>query len=130
MTKRIYLIALVIMATAAGCEVGEAPSIGAGSPDAGNHVDHGDAGVTPGRDAAETASDGGAGGIDASACTKIVANPLTDGHHNPGQDCLNSCHNHGFTLAGTLYTSGTGSTPINGATITVVDATGLSRRSR
>ena len=26
------------------------------------------------------------------------------GHHNTGRNCLDSCHNHGFTLAGTLYT--------------------------
>lgn len=44
------------------------------------------------------------------------------GHHNTGQDCLQSCHNHGFTLAGTLYTSPTNNTGFAGATITIRDS--------
>ena len=53
--------------------------------------------------------------------------PLTavgDGHHNPGQNCLNGCHNHGFTLAGTMTTTATSTTPLVGASITVKDANG------
>jgi hypothetical protein len=46
------------------------------------------------------------------------------GHHNAGQDCNGACHDHGFTLAGTLYTTPTGSTAISGATITAIDAQG------
>lgn len=46
-----------------------------------------------------------------------------DGHHEPGKSCFQACHNHGFTLAGTLYTNATGNSPFAGATITVVDAT-------
>ncbi len=34
---------------------------------------------------------------------------------------MNGCHNHGFTLAGTLYS---GSTALAGATITVTDSSG------
>ncbi len=48
--------------------------------------------------------------------------PNGDGHHYAGMDCLNGCHNHGFTLAGTLFTSATGNQPVAGATITVVDS--------
>jgi len=48
-----------------------------------------------------------------------------DGHHNAGQNCQNGCHNHGFTLSGTLYTSATGTTPVVGATITIKDAAGF-----
>jgi len=45
-----------------------------------------------------------------------------DGHHNPGQDCMGSCHNHGFTFAGTIY-DGSG-TAVSGAEIRLVDSTG------
>ena len=45
-----------------------------------------------------------------------------NGHHNAGQDCM-QCHGD-FGLAGTLYTTATGSTAIAGATITVKDASG------
>lgn len=67
-------------------------------------------------------SGSGSGGF---ACrNQVPSNQLSSGHHNAGQDCLNSCHNHGFTLAGTLYTSAAGATAIAGGTITVTDATG------
>jgi hypothetical protein len=48
---------------------------------------------------------------------------VTSGHHNPGLDCQGSCHDHGFTLAGTLY-DGTKTNAIAGATILAVDANG------
>ena len=32
------------------------------------------------------------------------------GNHSPGQDCQGGCHNHGFTLSGTLFAAGT--TPV------------------
>ena len=44
------------------------------------------------------------------------------GHHNTGRNCLDSCHNHGFTLAGTLYTGPLNNTGYAGATITVKDS--------
>lgn len=53
---------------------------------------------------------------------KDPATPPGDGHHNPGKSCFQSCHNHGFTLAGTLYTNATGNSAFVGATITVTDA--------
>jgi hypothetical protein len=54
---------------------------------------------------------------------KNLAAANGNGHHNPGQDCLNGCHNHGFTLAGTLYDAA-GTTALAGGTITVKDANG------
>jgi len=44
------------------------------------------------------------------------------GHHNTGRSCFESCHNHGFTLAGTLYTTSISNTGAGGATVTVVDS--------
>jgi hypothetical protein len=54
--------------------------------------------------------------------------PSPNGHHNPGKSCFQSCHNHGFTMAGTLYTNATGNTGFAGATITVVDANNVTRK--
>lgn len=51
-----------------------------------------------------------------------LATPPGDGHHFPGQSCFQSCHDHGFTIAGTLYTNDSGNTAFKGATITVTDA--------
>ncbi len=54
---------------------------------------------------------------------------LTDGHHNPGQNCM-SCHNANnpaipqFTVAGTLFDAPTGGNPVAGATIEVTDSAG------
>jgi hypothetical protein len=56
-----------------------------------------------------------------NGCINQQASP-GDGHHNPGADCMNGCHNHGFTLAGTLYNSVNGGTAVIGATIVVKDA--------
>lgn len=55
---------------------------------------------------------------------KNKVNVAGDGHHYPGMDCQEGCHNHGFSLSGTLFTGATGTTPIAGATITVKDASG------
>lgn len=75
-----------------------------------------------GRDAA---GDSGAMGDASFACKP--ANILHgDGHHNPGQDCMGSCHDHGFSLAGTLYLAD-GVTPASDATVTVVDANNSSQ---
>ena len=65
-------------------------------------------------------SGSGSGGL---TC-KAAMIPPGSGHHNPGQDCMNSCHNHGFTLAGTMFSSSSGGTAVSGATITVKDAAG------
>jgi hypothetical protein len=83
---------------------GPGPDAGAGSPD-GSSVSNPDAAVFMCRN-------------------KVDSALLSDGHHNPGQDCMNGCHNHGFTLAGTLYTTAAGGTAVKGGSITVVDANG------
>jgi hypothetical protein len=45
-----------------------------------------------------------------------------DGHHNPGQNCMGACHNHGFTFAGTVV-DGSG-LPVSGAEVRLVDSAG------
>jgi hypothetical protein len=45
-----------------------------------------------------------------------------NGYHNPGQNCMGGCHNHGFTFAGTIY-DGSG-TAVSGAEVRLVDSTG------
>ena len=66
----------------------------------------------------------GGGGADAgNGCIDKQASPGS-GHHNAGQDCMNGCHNHGFTIAGTVYAAVNGGTPVVGATVHVVDANG------
>jgi len=55
-------------------------------------------------------------------CKNQVLPPPTDGHHFPGQSCFQACHNHGWTVAGTLYTSSTGNTAFSGANITITDS--------
>jgi hypothetical protein len=54
---------------------------------------------------------------------KNTVSPAPDlGRHNPGKSCFQSCHNHGFTLAGTLYTNATGNSGFAGATMSFIDA--------
>jgi hypothetical protein len=57
-------------------------------------------------------------------CREPITAGLDNGHHNPGQNCADSCHNHGFYMSGTLYASASGGAPVIGASITFVDATG------
>ena len=72
--------------------------------------------------------DGPIGTIDAPVNGQPDAAPMckpnnaihSDGHHNPGQDCMNFCHFHGFAVAGTLMMAD-GHTPAAGATVTIVD---------
>lgn len=59
-----------------------------------------------------------------AACRAQITN-VGSGNHHPGMNCMDGCHNHGFTLAGTLFAPGT-TTPVVGATITVVDAANVS----
>ena len=92
----------------AGCMVGSTGGPG-GPPDDNTSPDGGDA-----VDGATATGDGAT-----FACrNKITA--VGDGHHNPGQDCMGACHNHGFTLAGTIYSGGA---TLSGASITIKDAT-------
>jgi len=106
----------IAMLLLAGCTAGTVP----GGP--------GDAGATG--DAVVDARTGG-GGImwpDAAAgsggglpCENNMPNSI-DGRHNTGKSCFQSCHFHGFTAAGTLYTNATGNSPFAGATITLIDS--------
>jgi hypothetical protein len=70
----------------------------------------------------------GSGSGSAYTCRNQDTNAadLGNGHHNAGMDCMDSCHDHGFTLAGTLYTDASGTTPVSGATITAIDSFGYS----
>lgn len=54
-------------------------------------------------------------------CKNAITPAPQNGHHNEGQSCMQSCHNHGFTVAGTLYTNDTGNTGFGGAHITLTD---------
>jgi hypothetical protein len=74
---------------------------------------------------------GGGGGIDAGAASDAAGFACRDkvasvgsGNHHPGEDCQGSCHNHGFTLGGTIFAAANSTTPLVGATLTVVDAAG------
>lgn len=112
---RILLAAL--LASAAGC-VGDVPTGPSGGGDGG-----GSGGVR--------SDAGGLVWIDAAPgtgsnlpCKNQVSPAPQNGHHNQGKSCFQSCHDHGFTLAGTLYTSATSNTGRGGASITVKDAGG------
>jgi hypothetical protein len=84
----------------------------------------GPASTTAGPDGGVT-SDGGGSNPTCKAGTTNVAS----GHHNAGADCMN-CHNGSiathFYVGGTAYTTATSSTPLVGATITVIDKNGTS----
>lgn len=58
-------------------------------------------------------------------CRDKITVGLENGHHNAGQDCQQSCHDHGFFMSGTMYSAATGGQPVAGASITFVDATGM-----
>lgn len=96
-----------------GC-TGEISDVGGPSGDNGT-----DAGLTADAPAVQPLDAPGS----SFACRERVTTNLRDGEHNPGQDCNGACHDHGFTLGGTLYASATGGAPVTGATITVIDAT-------
>jgi hypothetical protein len=114
-SMRHLVLAVVVIG---GC-AGEVPPGGGNTsdtaPDAGGGGGGGGSGVDAG-----AASD--AAGF---ACRNKVAS-VGSGHHNPGQDCQGACHNHGFTLGGTIYAAANSTTSLSGATITVTDATGKS----
>lgn len=61
-----------------------------------------------------------------SLCEPLVTTPIpgTDGHHNASLDCQGGCHDHGFTVSGTLYADPAGQTAMIGAHITVTDMMG------
>jgi len=104
---RVFLPGLLVLACS--CTVAIQGSGSPSDPDAANSPD-----------APNGTSDAPAGGFQ---CRNAVANVGT-GNHNAGQDCMGGCHNHGFTLSGTLFAAPTGTTPMVGASVTVVDANG------
>src|SRR5262245_7360504 len=77
-----------------------------------NSSDAPDAGTRPAPDAAVTPPFG--------TCRTTVTGVGT-GNHNAGMDCQGVCHNHGFTLSGTVFTSAGGGTAVVGASISVKD---------
>lgn len=114
----------IVLALVAACDVGSvtipAPGPG-GGPDANPNAPDA-APVAPGTpDAAP-----------AAAQCKDGVNTVDTGHHNPGADCMaGNCHGPGgagplWSVAGTLYSTAGGGTPVSGATITVIDANGAS----
>jgi len=91
--------------------------------DASNTGGQSDASNTGQQDASNGSNTGNpdAGTMSGPPCKNKVTS-YGSGHHNAGQDCM-QCHGD-FSVAGTLYTTPTGSTPIAGATITIKDASG------
>jgi len=92
------------------------------------HVDRADAPAAR-SDAAPPAIDAAldaALAMDAAFACKPANIIHGDGHHNAGMDCMDSCHNHGFSVAGTVLMAD-GVTPASDATVTVVDALGNSQ---
>jgi hypothetical protein len=90
------------------------------------------AGYPKGSCGSASADGGGATGADgavlvSSSSVFSKAAPFSpgspvNGQHNAGRDCMSSCHNHGFTFAGTLFDStGAG---VGGAEVRLVDANG------
>jgi hypothetical protein len=102
----------------AACMPGTIESTGGPAP---GGSDGPDAAVASGTDGASTV---GTPDAATAANCKMKVTSVGSGHHNPGQDCQQGCHNHGFTLSGTLYASATSTTPVVGASITVKDAQG------
>lgn len=113
------LVVLLLAAAACGGSTSanvDASGSGGGGDGGGMQMDGGGSGSGSG-------SGSGMGSGSGSDCTPLVTSNLNNGHHNPGQDCMNGCHNHGFTAAGTLYKSN-GTTAMPGATITLTDSAG------
>jgi hypothetical protein len=116
---RAMLLAAVVMVT--GCDVGSVTVPAPNSADA-NPNGAADASNLTGADA----------NPNAVSCRNAV-NTIATGNHNAGTDCMaGNCHGPGgagptWSVAGTLYDSAAGNTPIVGATITIVDANGATQ---
>jgi len=108
-----YRLALAT-ALAGACTAGEIPPSGPGDAAVVMGDGRGDARSLQWVDAAPGTSN--------NLPCENQATPPDNGHHNPGKSCFQNCHNHGFTLAGTLYNSVNGNSAFAGATITVIDA--------
>src|SRR4029079_19114980 len=85
--------------------VGDAGNGGNGS---GSGSGSGSGGIDAAVDAPKFMWVDASNGMGSTVQCRSMATPPSDGHHFPGQSCFQSCHNHGFTLAGTLYTNDTG----------------------
>lgn len=110
-----FWILLACSAAMTGCVGQPTSGPGGGNPDA-----HGMVKMDAGGGTADARM------IDAGpfVCRDKVTTGLDNGHHNPGQNCQQNCHNHGFYMSGTLYSSAAGGAPVAGATITFIDAMG------
>lgn len=98
----------------AACNVGDTPG-GSGGGGGGN----GDGG--PGDGSGPMWVDAAPGQGPAADCRQPTST-YGNGKHNTGRNCMDGCHNHGFTLAGTLYTGVLNNTGYPGATITIKDS--------
>lgn len=81
-------------------------------------------GTTPDAAGGGGNTDAGVGTDAAGVACRNLVNNVGSGTHHPGEDCQGACHNHGFTFGGTLFAAANSTTPLVGATITVVDAAG------
>jgi hypothetical protein len=111
-------IASVLVTLLAGCVGGVEGGDGSGNGSGSGSGSGQDASIDAPKLMWVDAAMGGGNGL---PCEN-PATPPGDGHHFPGQNCFQACHNHGFTLAGTLYTNATGNTAFPGATISVTDS--------
>lgn len=96
------------------CNVGDTGGGGGGGGGGGDASSDGRGGTPMWVDAAP--------GQGSAAECKDRATTYGDGHHNTGRSCMDNCHNHGFTLAGTVYTNATNNTGYAGAIVTVKDS--------
>lgn len=118
MVRTLALASLLLVA----CTVGD-PNAQPGDVDAASGIDSGGGGGGDG---------GGGGGGDGGGnanCEPAAVPP--NGQHNPGTACVGQgCHDGAtqgvprFYLAGTLYTSAAGTTPLAGATILLPNGMG------
>jgi hypothetical protein len=119
--------ALFAMVLVMGCEGQYQPSGQSHCGDAGANGAVSSGGHSGGH--SDGGPGGGGGGIDGGSaaptfkCRDKVAS-VPDGHHHPGENCADACHDHGFTFGGTLYAGANSTTPVAGATITMSDPLG------
>lgn len=118
--QRLAVVVVLLVSSCTGTiETGDL-----GSPGTGNGPDAGLGGGDGGGTGTGSGSGSGSGSGAAFACKDKVVTGIGSGQHRAGQDCQSNCHNHGFTLSGTLYANAAGTTPMVGASITVQDAMG------
>jgi hypothetical protein len=109
---------------------GTSSSGGGGTSSGGGHGTS--SGTGSGTSSGTTSSSSGSGAADSgtgsggasvfSGAAPYALGTTVFGHHNAGQDCMSSCHNHGFTVAGTVF--GANGVGVGGAEVRVVDANG------